>query len=71
MDTFNNCKFLFTKIDLFEPTKKFCLILKKNYKRKFILKIKIWDKLINLSRIIDVITFNSFGKSLLIIIKKV
>ena len=49
----------------------FSKFFSKNYKRKFSLKIKIWDKLINLSRIIDVITFNSFGKSLLIIIKKV
>jgi len=43
----------------------------KNYKKKFGLKIRIWDKLIILSKIIDMITFNSFGKSLLIIIKKV
>lgn len=49
----------------------FSKFFSKNYKRKFSLKIKIWDKLINLSRIIDMITFNSFGKSLLIIIKKV
>jgi hypothetical protein len=42
----------------------------KNYKKKFGLKIKIWDKLIILSKIIDKITFNCFGKSLLVIIKK-
>ena len=41
-----------------------------NYKNKFNQKIKIWDSLIPLSKIIDFLTFNLFGKSLLIVIKK-
>tara|TARA_B110000027_G_scaffold21144_1_gene22499 strand:- start:2095 stop:2790 length:696 start_codon:yes stop_codon:yes gene_type:complete len=41
-----------------------------NYKKKFNQKIKIWDSLIPLSKIIDFLTFNLFGKSLLIVIKK-
>ena len=42
----------------------------KNYKKNFKQKIKFWDFLIPLSKFIDNLTFNSFGKSLLIIIKK-
>jgi SAM-dependent methyltransferase len=42
----------------------------KDYKKKFKDKIKFWDFLIPLSKFIDKISFNSFGKSLLIIIKK-
>jgi SAM-dependent methyltransferase len=42
----------------------------KEYKRKFSEKIKFWDFLIPLSKIIDIATFNLLGKSLLIIIKK-
>jgi phospholipid N-methyltransferase len=41
-----------------------------NYKNNLSLKIKIWNKLIFVSRILDKITFHYFGKSLLIIIKK-
>jgi predicted SAM-dependent methyltransferase len=42
----------------------------KNYKKNFKQKIKFWDFLMPLSKFIDNLTFNSFGKSLLIIIKK-
>jgi hypothetical protein len=42
----------------------------KNYKKNFREKINLWDFLIPLSKFIDNLTFNSFGKSLLIIIKK-
>jgi len=45
-------------------------ILIKNYKKNFDKKIKIWNYLIIISKIIDKITLNTFGKSLLIIIKK-
>ena len=41
-----------------------------NYKNHFSKKIKIWNSLIFLSKIIDTLTFNFFGKSLLIFIKK-
>ena len=41
-----------------------------NYKQKFEQKIKIWDSLIPFSKIIDLLSFNLFGKSLLVIIKK-
>ena len=45
-------------------------IFVKNYKNNFDKKIRIWNSLIIISKIIDKITFNTFGKSLLIIIKK-
>ena len=45
-------------------------LLVSNYKRNFDKKIKFWDSLIWISRIIDLIFFRSFGKSLLVIIKK-
>ena len=41
-----------------------------NYKKNFENKIKIWDSLISISKMIDIISFNFFGKSLLIVIKK-
>ena len=40
------------------------------YKKNFKLKIKIWNFLINFSRVIDYLFAYSFGKSLLVIIKK-
>ena len=45
-------------------------LMSTNYKKKFEQKIKIWDFLIPFSKIIDFLTFNLFGKSLLVIIKK-
>jgi 2-polyprenyl-3-methyl-5-hydroxy-6-metoxy-1,4-benzoquinol methylase len=45
-------------------------IFTKDYKKNFKNKIKFWNYLIPLSKFIDTITFNLFGKSLLIIIKK-
>ena len=42
----------------------------RNYKKNFSKKIKIWNSLIFLSKIIDTLTINFFGKSLLIVIKK-
>ena len=41
-----------------------------NYKKNFENKIKIWDSLISISKMIDIISFNLLGKSLLIVIKK-
>jgi len=41
-----------------------------NYKQKFEQKIKVWDSLIPFSKIIDLLSFNLFGKSLLVILKK-
>ena len=41
-----------------------------NYKKNFDKKIKFWDSLIWISRIIDFITLRSIGKSLLVVIKK-
>ena len=45
-------------------------IFLKKYKKNFSKKIKIWNRLIFISKIIDILTFNIFGKSLLVIIKK-
>lgn len=41
-----------------------------DYKKNFEKKIKFWNSLIFFSKILDKITFRSFGKSLLVIIKK-
>ena len=41
-----------------------------DYKKDFDKKIKFWDSMIWISRIIDFISFRSLGKSLLVIIKK-
>jgi len=41
-----------------------------NYKKNFKQKIKIWNFLILLSKILDKIIFHSFGKSLLVVIEK-
>jgi SAM-dependent methyltransferase len=41
-----------------------------NYRKNFKSKIMVWDKMIIISRLLDLLTKNSFGKSLLIIIKK-
>jgi len=41
-----------------------------DYKKNFKQKIKIWNFLISLSRILDKIVFHSFGKSLLVVIEK-
>lgn len=45
-------------------------MISSNYKKNFEKKLKIWDFLIPVSRIIDKILISSFGKSLLIVIKK-
>ena len=42
----------------------------KNYKSNFENKIKLWNNLIFLSKLIDKVILNSLGKSLLIIIEK-
>lgn len=46
------------------------LLTKKNYKNNFDIKIKFWDALIPMSRLLDKLTFHLFGKSLICIIKK-
>ena len=43
----------------------------KEYKKNFNLKIKIWDNLILLSKILDFFTFYILGKSLFVSIKKI
>ena len=45
-------------------------IFTKNYKNNFNQKIKIWNSLIPLSKILDKLIFHSFGKSLMLIISK-
>ena len=40
------------------------------YKNNFKLKIMIWDKVIIISKLLDFLTLNLLGKSLLVIIKK-
>ncbi len=44
--------------------------LKLDFKKNFRNKIVLWNKLIPLSKILDKLTFNLFGKSLMVIIKK-
>ena len=39
---------------------------KLDYKKNFSIKIKVWDKLINFSRIVDLLIFNKVGKSLIV-----
>tara|TARA_B100001057_G_C22831002_1_gene943399 strand:- start:1635 stop:2336 length:702 start_codon:yes stop_codon:yes gene_type:complete len=41
-----------------------------NYKKNFEKKINFWNSMIWISKILDLITFRFFGKSLLVIIKK-
>jgi len=48
----------------------FSKLILSDYKKNFRNKIEIWNSLVPISKIIDFITGNSFGKSLLIIIKK-
>jgi hypothetical protein len=48
----------------------FSKLISSDYKKNFRNKIEIWNSLVPISKIIDFITGNSFGKSLLIIIKK-
>jgi 2-polyprenyl-3-methyl-5-hydroxy-6-metoxy-1,4-benzoquinol methylase len=45
-------------------------LFSKEYKKNFKLKIMIWDKMMIISRLLDLLTLNFLGKSLLIIIKK-
>ena len=45
-------------------------LFNKNKKETIGLGVKIWDKLIFLSKIMDVIFLNKFGKSLFCIMKK-
>jgi SAM-dependent methyltransferase len=51
---------------LFLVSKKY----KKNYKKDFESKIKLWNYLIPISKILDKCAINSFGKSLFIVINK-
>ena len=66
----------FKKVDfIYYDTIGFCLsflskVLVSNYKENFEKKIKLWNSMIWLSKIIDLISFRFFGKSLLIIIEK-
>lgn len=46
------------------------IFLGANYKKKFSNKVKLWDKLIPISFLIDKSILNYFGKSLMVIIKK-
>ena len=48
----------------------FSKMISSNYKKNFEKKIKIWNSLIPASRTLDKIFISSFGKSLLIVIKK-
>ena len=66
----------FKKVDFIDyDTIGFCLsflskVLVSNYKENFEKKIKLWNSMIWLSKIIDFISFRFFGKSLLVIIEK-
>ena len=46
------------------------IFLKKDYKSNFDKKIRIWNFLIHISKILDFITMYSFGKTLIIIVQK-
>ena len=69
-------KFQFSKINCFyyDPVGYFLSlasrIFTKNYLKNFDKKIKVWDMLIPISKILDKIVFNKFGKSLILICKK-
>ena len=66
----------FSKLDLkyYDSVGYFLSLMSKlissDYKKNLEKKIRIWDSMIPFSKIIDFISGNSFGKSLLIIIKK-
>ena len=45
-------------------------LLISNYKKNFDKKIKFWNSMIWISKIIDLVSFRCLGKSLLVIIKK-
>tara|TARA_B100000989_G_C19463478_1_gene437250 strand:- start:114 stop:812 length:699 start_codon:yes stop_codon:yes gene_type:complete len=45
-------------------------IISSNYKKNFEKKIKIWDSLIPFSRVLDKILIRSFGKSLIVVLRK-
>lgn len=45
-------------------------VIEQDYKKNFGTKIKIWNNLIPVSKILDVITFHSFGKSLIVVCTK-
>ena len=45
-------------------------IVNVNYKKNFNKKIYLWNNLIPISKLIDKCVFNSFGKSLICVIKK-
>ena len=45
-------------------------IFTKNYKKNFKYKILFWDKLIPISKLLDRLLLNLFGKSLIVIAKK-
>ena len=45
-------------------------IISSNYKKNFEKKIKIWDSLIPFSRVLDKILISSFGKSLIVVLRK-
>ena len=45
-------------------------LITKDYKKKFELKIMLWNKLIFISKILDLILFYIVGKSLAVIVKK-
>ena len=45
-------------------------LFRKNYKDNFSSKIKIWDRLIPISYLLDKIFLNLIGKSLFVVIKK-
>ncbi len=46
------------------------IFLKKDYRSNFDKKIKVWNFLIHISKILDFFTFYSFGKTLIIIVQK-
>ena len=46
------------------------IFMKKDYKSNFDKKIRIWNFLIHISKILDFITMYSFGKTLIIIVQK-
>jgi len=64
--------FNFSKVDLkyYDSIGYMLSLVSKNskldYKKNFSIKIKVWDYLIKLSRIIDLLIFNKVGKSLIV-----
>ena len=74
LNLFKNLNYSFYDMKYYDSIGYFLSLMSKlftkNYKNNFNQKVKIWNSLMPLSKIIDKLIFNLFGKSLILIIKK-